>query len=68
MSLEIELHPVPHLKDLINAHYISSRQERGSTFTYPKTSLKIKNPFYFIQSKSYVDFCKGLYSSHDFGM
>ena len=30
MSLEIELHAVPHLKGLINVSNISGQQERGS--------------------------------------
>ena len=39
MPLVLELRAVPHLKGLINAENIPSRQERGSSFTLEKTHL-----------------------------
>ena len=40
MSLEIELHAVPHLKGLINVSNISGRQERGSMDSIHQAKLK----------------------------
>ena len=40
MPFEIELHPAPYLKGLIDGQNISGRQEHGSTFTYSKTHMK----------------------------
>ena len=40
MSLEIELHAVPHLKGLINDKIISDRQERGSMDSIHQARLK----------------------------
>ena len=34
MPLEVEICAVPHLKGLINAENIPSRQERGSSFEF----------------------------------
>ena len=41
MPCEMKLLPVPRLKALINRKNISGWQERGSTFTYQTTQLKI---------------------------
>ena len=40
MPLELELCAVPHLKGLINAENIPSRQERGSSFTQETIHLE----------------------------
>ena len=41
MPLEVELHAVPHLKDLIISQNIFGWQDRGSTFKYQKIHFKI---------------------------
>ena len=40
MSLEIELHVVPHLKDLIDVSNISGQQEHGSMNSIHQAKLK----------------------------